>query len=110
MPYVHPDVIDTEKLNWSPFEHMKLSDSCLYLLIFISSMNLKHWLVKGGHFASCHVFMVICHDFVIQGDDGAAEEPQQGILVKESESLYTLWCSGRAGCNGMLVELKVHVH
>jgi hypothetical protein len=27
--------------------------------------------------------------------------------VKESESLYTLWCSGRQCCEGMLVELKM---
>ena len=29
------------------------------------------------------------------------------MLVKESESLYTLWCTGRVGCDGMLVEIKV---
>lgn len=27
-------------------------------------------------------------------------------LIKESEHLYTLWCSGRTCCEGMLVELK----
>lgn len=27
--------------------------------------------------------------------------------MKESESLYTLWCSGRTCCEGMLVELKM---
>ena len=41
------------------------------------------------------------------GDDGSSDEPQQGVLVKESESLYTLWCTGRVGCDGMLVEIKV---
>jgi len=41
------------------------------------------------------------------GDDGSSEEPQQGILVKETESLYSLWCTGRVGCDGMLVEIKV---
>ena len=44
----------------------------------------------------------------LTGDDGSSDEPQQGVLVKESESLYTLWCTGRAGCDGMLVEIKVH--
>lgn len=43
----------------------------------------------------------------LTGDDGSSDEPQQGVLVKESESLYTLWCTGRAGCDGMLVEIKV---
>ena len=44
----------------------------------------------------------------LTGDDGSSDEPQQGVLVKESESLYTLWCTGRVGCDGMLVEIKVH--
>ena len=43
----------------------------------------------------------------LTGDDGSSDEPQQGVLVKESESLYTLWCTGRVGCDGMLVEIKV---
>ena len=43
----------------------------------------------------------------ILGDDGSGDEPQQGILVKESESHYSLWCSGRVNCEGLLVELKV---
>ena len=46
--------------------------------------------------------------FVFPGDDGSSEEPQQGVLVKESENLYTLWCTGRLGCDGLLVELKVN--
>lgn len=46
-------------------------------------------------------------NFVLVGDDGRKDgEPFSGF-VKESESLYTLWCSGRTCCEGMLVELKV---
>ena len=37
-----------------------------------------------------------------------SKEPQSGVLVKESESVYTLWCTGRQFCEGMLVELKVY--
>ncbi|CAB4011539.1 coiled-coil domain-containing 47-like, partial [Paramuricea clavata] len=46
-------------------------------------------------------------NFSIVGDDGSGDEPQQGILVKESESHYSLWCSGRVNCEGLLVELKL---
>lgn len=53
-------------------------------------------------------FLYICNVNVwLKGDDGSSEEPQQGILVKETESLYSLWCTGRVGCDGMLVEIKV---
>ena len=32
---------------------------------------------------------------------------QSGILMKESENVYSLWCSGRVCCEGMLVTLKL---
>lgn len=45
-------------------------------------------------------------NFVLVGDDGKLENESPG-LMKESESLYTLWCSGRTCCEGMLVELRM---
>ncbi|KAL8575137.1 hypothetical protein ACOMHN_055130 [Nucella lapillus] len=45
--------------------------------------------------------------FAIVGDDGTGKEPAQGVLMKESESVYALWCSGRSCVEGMLVELKL---
>ena len=39
--------------------------------------------------------------FSIVGDDGMSKEPQSGVLVKESESVYTLWCTGRQYCEGI---------
>ncbi|XP_075153594.1 PAT complex subunit CCDC47 [Haematobia irritans] len=45
-------------------------------------------------------------NFVLVGDDGKVDNENPG-LMKESESLYTLWCSGRTCCEGMLVELKM---
>ncbi|OON21766.1 hypothetical protein X801_02332 [Opisthorchis viverrini] len=44
--------------------------------------------------------------FAMVGDDGQAE-PGSGTLLKESEHLYSLWCSGRAYCDAMLVELRL---
>lgn len=44
-------------------------------------------------------------NFTLVGDDGKIEIENKGLL-KESENLYTLWCSGRTCCEGMLVELK----
>ncbi len=32
---------------------------------------------------------------------------QSGELMKESENVYSLWCSGRVCCEGMLVTLKL---
>lgn len=48
-------------------------------------------------------------NFAMVGDDGKKETDSSGPVgfVKESESLYALWCSGRTCCEGMLVELKM---
>ncbi|XP_052868521.1 PAT complex subunit CCDC47 [Anopheles cruzii] len=47
-------------------------------------------------------------NFVLVGDDGKKEtEGSTFSFNKESESVYTLWCSGRTCCEGMLVELKM---
>jgi hypothetical protein len=53
-------------------------------------------------FASTFLCCVVI--FLI-GDDGKIENENPG-LMKDSENLYTLWCSGRTCCEGMLVELK----
>ena len=45
-------------------------------------------------------------NFVLIGDDSKGEG-EGTTFLKESESLYTLWCSGRTCCEGMLVELKM---
>jgi len=52
------------------------------------------------------MLMVLDDNFALVGDDGKVENENPG-LIKESESLYTLWCSGRTCCEGMLVELKM---
>ena len=41
------------------------------------------------------------------GDDGVNKEVSSGVLMKESENVYALWCSGRTCVEGMLVELKL---
>lgn len=45
-------------------------------------------------------------NFALVGDDGKALTTSSNTVTKESEHLYTLWCSGRTCCEGMLVELK----
>ena len=46
--------------------------------------------------------------FSLVGDDGTKNmEEIQEPLTKESENIFTFWCSGRICCEGMLVELKL---
>jgi len=47
-------------------------------------------------------------NFSLVGDDGSKNvDDVETPLQKESEHLFTLWCSGRVCCEGMLVELKL---
>lgn len=41
------------------------------------------------------------------GDDGTSQEATSGVLMKESDHSYVMWCSGRIGVEGMLVQLKM---
>ena len=43
-------------------------------------------------------------NFAVVGDDGAKDlDDVETQLVKESEHGFVLWCSGRVGCESMLV-------
>ena len=53
-------------------------------------------------------------NFAVVGDDGSLKEPPtvntpnySPVLMKESEHVFSLWCSGRTGCQGLLIDLKV---
>uniref|UniRef100_F1L2T6 PAT complex subunit CCDC47 n=1 Tax=Ascaris suum TaxID=6253 RepID=F1L2T6_ASCSU len=53
------------------------------------------------------VASLLQQQFTLVGDDGTSEEPTEGHLVKETDANYSIWCSGRAGCQGMLIQLKL---
>ena len=42
------------------------------------------------------------------GDTGEGEEPTEGGLLKESDETFSIWCSGRLHCAGMLVHMQVN--
>ncbi|XP_018575024.1 coiled-coil domain-containing protein 47 [Anoplophora glabripennis] len=46
-------------------------------------------------------------NFSLVGDDNSLDNNENVHLIKESENIFTLWCSGRTCCEGMLVELKL---
>ena len=54
-----------------------------------------------------HHKQILSDNFMIVGDDGVSKEVSEGQLVKESENKFVIWCTGRAGCNGMKIEIKL---
>nr|CAG4650271.1 EOG090X08PA [Sida crystallina] len=49
---------------------------------------------------------ILQDNFSLVGDDGKLENSQPG-LIKESENVYLLWCSGRTCCEGVMFELRL---
>ncbi|XP_043265186.1 PAT complex subunit CCDC47 isoform X3 [Colletes gigas] len=51
---------------------------------------------------------LLLDNFSLVGDTGKLnEDVSENGLVKESQSHYSLYCSGRVGCDSMLIELKL---
>jgi len=46
-------------------------------------------------------------NFSLMGDDGQTKEPANDAeWQKQAEHIYSMWCSGRLCCEGMLIELR----
>lgn len=62
----------------------------------------EHWLAEHKQ--------IFLDNFSLVGDTGKSPEndtTSESGLTKESQSHYSLYCSGRVGCDSMLVELKL---
>lgn len=92
--------------NWDSFymEMLMLGGLAAYLLNFLAGKTKNHKLAQN--WLSAHR-QLLEENFSIIGDDGTTTEPQSGVLMKEAENVYALWCSGRMYCEGMLVTLKL---
>ncbi|PIK45638.1 putative coiled-coil domain-containing protein [Apostichopus japonicus] len=92
--------------NWNSYylEIMMLAGIAAYILNYVSGKSKNQKLATAWY--NCHRELLEAN-FALVGDDGTqVETPDTVKLLKESENLYCLWCSGRAFCEGMLVELK----
>lgn len=50
---------------------------------------------------------VLTENFSLIGTGRSSENANDNVLIKESESQYSLYCSGRVGCDAMFVELRL---
>lgn len=85
-------------------------------LIFVSGLVvyfINYTLGKGKNVSICTQWFAahrtfLEENFALVGDDGKKENDSQPFgFIKESDSIYTLWCSGRNLVEGMLIELKL---
>ncbi|XP_013384671.1 coiled-coil domain-containing protein 47 [Lingula anatina] len=94
------------RTNWDSFylEMLMLAGLAVYFLNFIAGKTKNSKLATAWFDAHKEL---LHKEFSIVGDDGQSKEPTENHLLKESEHTYSLWCSGRVCCEGMLVELKL---
>jgi len=94
------------RTNWDSFylEMLMLAGLGVYCLNFLAGKSKNSKLATAWFNAHKELLET---NFSIVGDDGTAAEPQNGMLMKESENVYSLWCSGRMCCEGMLVTIKL---
>jgi len=92
------------RTNWDSFylEMLMIAGLVVYALNFFTGKSKNNKLANA--WLSSHRTL-LDENFSLVGDDGKIENENPG-LMKDSENLYTLWCSGRTCCEGMLVELK----
>lgn len=92
------------RTNWDSFylEMLMIAGLVVYFLNFFTGRSKNYKLANMWY--STHKSLLE-ENFSLVGDDGKMEN-ESGGLMKESDNIYTLWCSGRTCCEGMLVELK----
>ncbi|CAH1180404.1 unnamed protein product [Phaedon cochleariae] len=92
--------------NWDSYylEILMMSGLIVYFMNFAIGKN-KNSKIASTWFNTHR--QLLEDNFSLVGDDGSLDRYENVSLVKESENIFTLWCSGRTCCEGMLVELKL---
>jgi len=93
------------RTNWDSFviEMLMCGGLLVYFINFFIGKSKNYKLATAWLNSQRNIFE---SNFSIVGDDGSGTEVNSGILMKESENVYSLWCSGRTCVEGMLCELK----
>lgn len=92
--------------NWDSYylEILMMSGLIVYFINFATGKS-KNSRIANTWFNTHR--QLLEDNFSLVGDDGIVDRNENVSLVKESENVFTLWCSGRSCCEGMLVELKL---
>jgi len=93
--------------NWGNYylEILMIIGIVVYFMNFFTGKS-KNQKIANQWFNS-H-FNILDSQFALVGDDGSKNlEDIHELINKESENIFTFWCSGRICCEGMLVELKL---
>jgi len=93
--------------NWGNYylEILMIIGIVVYFLNFFTGKSRNQKI--ANQWLNSHINLLESQ-FALVGDDGAQNiEDIQEPMNKDSENVFTFWCSGRICCEGMLVELKL---
>jgi hypothetical protein len=93
--------------NWENYylEMLMIAGILVYFLNFFTGKSKNQRLANAWF--SAHKAL-LDSNFALVGDDGSKDvDDIETHLQKDSENIFTLWCSGRTCCEGMLVELRL---
>lgn len=92
--------------NWESYylEILMAAGIIVYFVNFMTGRSKNHKLATAWLESNRDLLE---SNFALVGDDLKKEVEDPGQLLKETENVYTLWCSGRVAVEGMLVELKL---
>uniref|UniRef100_A0A0N4ZXD4 PAT complex subunit CCDC47 n=1 Tax=Parastrongyloides trichosuri TaxID=131310 RepID=A0A0N4ZXD4_PARTI len=105
-PLKFADVPNHLKSNWTTYQ----IEALMILVLFIYSLNFLIGMSKNSSIANKWFEITrpfLETKFALVGDDGVSEEPIGGVMIKQTECSYIVYCSGRLGCTGMLCEIKL---
>lgn len=95
--------------NWTNYiyEIVMLVIILVYLIFYLFGKSKNSRLANAWYQANRDLLE---KNFALVGDDGQSPDintnSEQGLFIKDSDNSYGLWCSGRQGCEGLLVQLK----
>lgn len=95
------------RTNWENYymEIIMIVGIVVYFLNFFTGKT-KNQKIANQWFAAHRPLLE--SQFSMVGDDGNKDMAEiQEPLTKESENIFSFWCSGRICCEGMLVELRL---
>jgi len=93
--------------NWENYylEMLMIAGIVVYFINFFTGKS-KNQRLANAWFTAHKTLLE--SNFALVGDDGSKDvDDIETHLQKESENIFTLWCSGRTCCEGMLVELRL---
>uniref|UniRef100_A0A8R1U089 PAT complex subunit CCDC47 n=2 Tax=Onchocerca TaxID=6281 RepID=A0A8R1U089_ONCVO len=92
--------------NWASYQ----VEALVLVILAVYMLNYIFGRTRNRNIANkwfMDVTPLLEEQFTLVGDDGTSVDLKEGHMHKETDAVYTIWCSGRIGCQGMLITLKL---